>query len=150
MQKDIHLIRCLVYIDLNMVRAGVVKEPSEWKFSGYNEIREPRKRYGLIDHRGLMKLLNISSFEALKESHCKWIMESLRKNVFKRENKWTKSIAVGDKQFVETIQEQLGFRARGRKQIAHGGVYQLREQQSIYGITEKSDTNPDNTFPWDI
>ncbi len=49
-QKGIHLIICLVYIDLNMVRAGVVKEPSEWSFGGYSEIREPRERYGLIDH----------------------------------------------------------------------------------------------------
>ena len=35
-QDDDHLIRCLVYIDLNMVRAGVVKHPSKWLFSGYN------------------------------------------------------------------------------------------------------------------
>ena len=33
-----HLLRHLVYIDLNMVRAGVVKHPSEWPFGGYNEI----------------------------------------------------------------------------------------------------------------
>jgi putative transposase len=29
-QTDRHLIRCLVYIDLNMVRAGAVTHPSEW------------------------------------------------------------------------------------------------------------------------
>ena len=29
-----HLVRCLVYIDLNMVRAGVVAHPSEWDFAG--------------------------------------------------------------------------------------------------------------------
>jgi hypothetical protein len=29
-----HLRRCLVHIDLNMVRAGVVKHPSEWAHSG--------------------------------------------------------------------------------------------------------------------
>jgi putative transposase len=27
---DEHLVRCLVYIDLNMVRAGVVKHPGMW------------------------------------------------------------------------------------------------------------------------
>ena len=150
-QKDIHLIRCLIYIDLNIVRAGAVKELSEQSFSRYNEIREPRKRYGLIDHRTLMKLLNISSHEKLKESHCKWIMESLKENAFKRENKWTKSIAVGDKQFVEKIKKQLGFRSKGRKQITNDdGVYLLREQQTRYGNAEKSDINPDNTFPWNI
>jgi len=25
-----HLLRCIVYIDLNMVRAGVVNHPSDW------------------------------------------------------------------------------------------------------------------------
>lgn len=29
-EDDDHLMRCLVYIDLNMVRAGVVKHPAEW------------------------------------------------------------------------------------------------------------------------
>jgi putative transposase len=37
-----HLKKCIVYIDLNMVRAGVVKHPSEWPYSGYNEIQQPK------------------------------------------------------------------------------------------------------------
>ena len=49
-----HLIQCLVYIDLNMVRAGVISHPEEWPFSGYNEIQRPRERYGLIDHDRLI------------------------------------------------------------------------------------------------
>ena len=28
---DTHLIRCLIYIDMNMVRAGVIKHPSDWE-----------------------------------------------------------------------------------------------------------------------
>ena len=43
-----HLIQCMVYIDLNMVRTGVVTHPSEWPFSGYNEIQNPRQRYSLL------------------------------------------------------------------------------------------------------
>ena len=37
-----HLAQCLVYIDLNMVRAGVVKHHSQWPFGGYNEIQKPK------------------------------------------------------------------------------------------------------------
>ncbi len=33
-ENNHHLIHCLTYIDLNMVRAGVVTHPSEWKCSG--------------------------------------------------------------------------------------------------------------------
>ena len=29
-----HVIQCLVYMDLNMVRAGAVKQPSEWDERG--------------------------------------------------------------------------------------------------------------------
>ena len=38
--SDRHLIQCIAYIDLNMVRAGVVNHPSEWNFGGYNEIQK--------------------------------------------------------------------------------------------------------------
>ena len=31
-ETDNHLIQCLLYMDLNMVRAGVVHHPSEWPF----------------------------------------------------------------------------------------------------------------------
>ena len=31
-ENGLHLRQCLVYIDLNMVRAGVVRHPSEWHF----------------------------------------------------------------------------------------------------------------------
>ena len=39
-----HLAQCSVYIDLNMVRAGVVAHPSEWGFCGYHEIQKPKER----------------------------------------------------------------------------------------------------------
>src|SRR5687767_821724 len=45
---DEHLHRGVVYIDLNMVRAGVVNHPGQWKESGFCEIQEPPKR---CDHR---------------------------------------------------------------------------------------------------
>ncbi|MCP4752575.1 MAG: transposase, partial [Proteobacteria bacterium] len=54
--KD-YLIQCMVYIDLNMVRAGVVRHPKELKYSGYNEIVNPKDRYAIIDRRKLMTLL---------------------------------------------------------------------------------------------
>ena len=36
-----HLARCIVYIDTNMVPAGVVSHPSKRAFIGYNEIQKP-------------------------------------------------------------------------------------------------------------
>ena len=45
-----HLLRCLFYIDLNMIRAGVVNHPSMWPFCGYNEIQKPRKKNYLLTY----------------------------------------------------------------------------------------------------
>jgi putative transposase len=45
-----------VYIDLNMVRAGVVNHPVKWAHNGYHEIHEPPKRYAVIDLQGLVAL----------------------------------------------------------------------------------------------
>lgn len=52
-----HLLRCIVYMDLNMVRAGVVNHPSEWMFGGYNEIQNPRRKCALIAYDKLQTLL---------------------------------------------------------------------------------------------
>ena len=46
-----YLFRCLVYIDLNMVRAGVVNHPSEWPYGGYHEIQSPWRKCAIITYR---------------------------------------------------------------------------------------------------
>jgi len=40
-ETDEHPAKCIVFIDLNMVRAGVVRHPTEYRLSGFNEIRNP-------------------------------------------------------------------------------------------------------------
>lgn len=39
-----YLLRCLLYVDLNMVRAGVVSHPEQWRHVGSNEIQHPRRK----------------------------------------------------------------------------------------------------------
>jgi putative transposase len=55
------LSKCMAYVDLNMVRAGVVSHPSEWPFCGYNEIQSPRQRYSLINDESLKLLMGLIS-----------------------------------------------------------------------------------------
>ncbi len=138
--SDRHLIQCIAYIDLNMVRAGVVNHPSEWNFGGYNEIQKPRERYALIDYKRLMELLHVSTFDELINSYKKWVKEILKTKNYVRETKWSRSIAVGSKSFVEGIKEKLGIRANGRKVGGSGGLYHLREAQVPYN----SDFTPEN------
>ena len=54
-----HLARCLVYIDLNMVRASVVSHPAAWADSGYREIQGSRQRYRAVDVAARSRLLGM-------------------------------------------------------------------------------------------
>jgi len=125
-----HLISCLTYIDLNMARAGAVAHPSIWPSCGYHEIQKPRERYSIIDHRLLMDLLHIPSIEALQLAHKAWVEEALAKAEQVRESKWTESVAVGSRGFVETIKDKLGVRAKRRRFSGTDDEATLREPQA--------------------
>jgi len=64
-----------------------------------------------------------------------------------KENKWTQSIAVGSKTFIEKMKEALGFRATGRKIICSDDIFELREVLPPYGKANNPDSS--NTFLWD-
>ena len=147
-QSNAHLIKCMTYIDLNMVRAGVVKHPQKWVHSGYHEIQKPKERYGLIDFKALTQLLSLESKDELKKAHHKWIEEELKKSQLVRQSKWTQSIAVGDKSFVEQIKERLGIRSKGRKILEEEDDYQLRERQT--GYYDGAQFNSSNSFYWNL
>lgn len=127
-----HLVNCLTYIDLNMVRAGMVTHPSQWKSGGYEEIQAPKERYSIIDHAALMDLLGLASIEALRRSHRAWVEEALARAENLREAKWTESVAVGSRDFVTTIKAKLGIRAKGRRIVGMDDESSLRESQSPY------------------
>lgn len=72
---------------------GVVSHPSDWEFSGHNEIQNPGQRYALIDYRRLTQLLGLQTLEELKESHNAWVEEALRSGRHVRESTWVQSVA---------------------------------------------------------
>ncbi len=150
-KTDDHLIMCLAYIDLNMVRAGVVQHPSEWKFGGYTEIQNPKQRYTIINRRELKNLLKIKNDVQLLEAHRQWVEEILKTGSNKRDAKWTESIAVGDKNFVSETKAKLGAKAVGRKVSGENGHYELRESQISYNslfTPEKSTLSAENSYFW--
>ena len=127
-----HLTRCMVYIDTNMVRAGVVNHPSMWPFCGYNEIQEPRRKNVLINHKRLQELLGAASYDQLKKSHQGWVTEYCGGVEKARNDDWTASLAVGSKGFVERVKELLGFRAKGREVVEDGDGFRVREDTAFY------------------
>jgi len=152
-QDDDHLIRCMAYIDLNMVRAGVVNHPSEWPFSGYNEILTPPRKYSLIDRRRLLSLLGFDDSDKFSKVYQGWVEDILRTRGHSREAKWTQSIAVGSKSFVEGIKDKLGFRAVGRKVVGTKDGYELKENMASYSAdfgTKMSTLRPENSYKWRV
>ena len=122
-----HLLRCLVYIDLNMVRAGVVTHPSMWPFCGYNEIQKPRKKNVLINYEKLMAFLGINSYESMRVQYRGWMEDLLGSSESLRDEKWTNSIGVGSKVFVERLKSLLIGAVSGRRVRQAGEGYELRE-----------------------
>ena len=148
-----HLLRCLVYIDLNMVRAGVVSHPSEWAFGGYNEIQEPRRKCVLINYQKLAELTGFSTYDAFQKAHKELVSEALANDNNFRLSQWTESIAVGSKGFIETIKEKLGIRATGRKVLEKDGGFELREEVESYianSDVKNDDIGLQNTCFWSI
>ena len=136
---------------MNVVRAGVVKNPEGWSFCGYDEIQHPSKRYGLIDTARVIALLQMRDLEELQEARKNWIEEALKAENHGRKSKWTEGIAVGSKGFVEATKEKLGIRAKGRKVFRNNGAYELREPVALYkGVfnPEKGVLRLENTYSW--
>ena len=132
-QSDSHLFRCLAYIDLNMVRAGIVRHPEQWPHCGYHEIQQPPERCRIVDHEALLELCGLQSIAALRSAHSDWIAAELKRQASQhRDPRWTESIAVGQREFVENIQRRLGCRAAGRKSIELERGYQLKEVAAAY------------------
>lgn len=153
-ETDKHLARCLVYIDLNMVRAGVVTHPSEYGVSGFNEIQRPPSRYTVIDRSVLLDLFAGTSKERFIEDHHRWVEEQLREDGLRRKELWSESIAVGSEEFVAKIQQQLGARAIGRSVVVEDeGCCTLKEAQAPYSSFFEGKIEPlrqENSHLWDL
>lgn len=152
-ERGHHLFRCIVYIDLNMVRAGLVTHPSQWPFCGYKEIQEPRKKNVLINYDKLTELVGAGSYDLVKRYHSGWVEEYLKNGNYLRDDKWTKSIAVGSKGFVESVKSTLGVLAKGRKSKETGNSYQLREPLVPYGENigvKNKGIGLENTYLWNV
>jgi putative transposase len=127
-----HLVRCVVYVDLNMVRAGVVRHPAEWEVGGYHEIQQARARYRIVDREALAEALGVR-VAGLAEMHRDWVETALREGPGTRDQRWTESVAVGSRGFVEQVQHELGSGGRYRVIEQEGERYVLREAAESYG-----------------
>lgn len=131
-EADEHLQRCLVYIDLNMVRASVVRHPAQWAHGGYREIQDPLARYALIELGKLSALCGFGTVGDFQRAHRGWVEQALLQGTLKRDERWSEALAVGSQAFVEQVKRKLALKAIYRTVDGAGGTYTLREPAHAY------------------
>ena len=118
-----HLAKCMVYIDTNMVRAGMVSHPAMvallW---GYNEIQEPRRKNVLIDYERLQRLFGTKFYDQQRSIHKGWVAEYLGDEARERQEEWTASIAVGSRSYIENVKALLGSGPKVERSDKGGGL----------------------------
>ena len=150
-----HLLRCMAYIDLNMVRAGAAAGPADWRDCGYREIQGLKQRGQLIDVKALARLVAGGDERELRRMHGELVQSTLLGETPGRVDYWSSSVAVGSPQFIRRVHAMLDERAEGREPLGLPGVSVLREPSAYYGpeplrgATEGEWYLPgDNTFTW--
>src|SRR5262249_54564333 len=131
-----HLSRCMVYIELNMVRAGVVRHPEQWPWCSYQEWMGRRRRYVLTDQPACLGTLGNPDLKTFQEQYRRLIEETISHDKCRREPAGTESIAVGSKDFVGAIEEATVQRRRFETENLGSDVWALREATSEYGSLE--------------
>ncbi|MFA9454676.1 MAG: transposase [Candidatus Aminicenantaceae bacterium] len=127
-----HLLNCLIYIDLNSVRAGIVDHPCNWRYCGYHEILKQKQRNTLINMKRLLEQIEMKSREEFWSFYSDLIDRKIAHETLKRESKWTEAIAVGSEGFVEGVQTRLGLNSNRIKIIETEQGFILREIQKPY------------------
>jgi putative transposase len=133
-ESGYHLLNCMVYIDLNMVRAGVVRHPEHYPYCGFQEIVRQNKALKVINREKLaaaigIALVNLSSAYRQRVDD----ILDLKGRALTRDEKWTASLAVGDYQFVETFKIKSGIKTIKRRVIDEKDVFVLRDSLTRYG-----------------
>ena len=137
-ESGTHLRRCLLYIDMNMLRAGAVDNIEDWKHTGYHELMENKKRYLMIDKKRLVKCLLMKDYSFFKAWYIPTLSEKLSVYNLKREPFWSQSVAVGSHDWLQGIYNKFKFKRK--KVLAVDEVYRdssfsmVNEEQNIYFI----------------
>jgi len=109
-QSGRHLGCCIFYIDLNMVRAGVVDHPAEWEYGSYNEFTGKTQRCRIINKTELLNSLHMSDFNDFKNWYLLTLNDKLENIASSKEAFWSRAIAVGDEDWLNEEAGNMGVK----------------------------------------
>ena len=132
-QDGRHLLNCLRYVDLNMVRAGKVEHPREWRWCGYDELTGQRKRYRIVDQKRLLLRTGFATMDEFSRFYVETMNQTLSEGRSERQAWWTEAVAVGSEAFVNDAAEACAYR---RSMDKH--AISMRGQESAWIACEPS------------
>jgi putative transposase len=133
-QSGEHLGRCLFYLDMNMVRAGVVTHPDQWRHCGHHELTGARKRYRVINVGRLMKCLRHGAdLDGFRDWYSATLNDRLDTAYHAREAYWSESFAVGDPDWISGVYDEFGFK-RKKIRSTDGQPLRVEEEAATYYI----------------
>ena len=110
-ESGVHLQRCLFYIDMNMVRAGVVDRPEDWLHGSACELTSKRRRYHIVNRRLLVERLSLPDWDTYRRWYEAGLAEIMARKAFtRRQAFWTDSPAVGGADWVEAAAAYNGIK----------------------------------------
>ncbi|MDH5229147.1 MAG: transposase [Gammaproteobacteria bacterium] len=132
-ETEVYLLRCMAYIDLNMVRAGVVAHPSEWLHGGFQQIAHPTKQSHIIDQAALNELAGVKYFNKFQIIYLSYLEDCINSRVFmKRDECFSNSLAIGSNAFLKRVKQQMGASAMYREINKVESGFSLREPTTFY------------------
>ncbi len=135
-ERSAHLWSCLLYIELNMVRAGVIGHPGQWSWCSYGELAGAKKRYRVVDRDVFARVFGRDpNAKGFVESYRAMVDEKLGKGMLAREPEWSESLAVGSREYVDKVSALVENRRRLEAVespcVGHEG-WVLREERESY------------------
>ena len=138
-----HLLNCMIYVDLNMVRARKVDHPQDWRHCGFYELTSGRQRYKIVDMPEIIRFCGFDSFDEFRANYLDRLEKKLRSTEY--DPIWSNSIAVGSRDFAERFKLELTKRS---KAAFKSDKFSIREMASAYNQSKfHALTEIDNTFP---
>ena len=106
--KDEYLLACGSYVELNPVRAGIVKDPRDYKWSSYN-VYAYGKANSLVDEHSIYKGLSKNDRERRKR-YREFVKRMLReKEAMKGE--MDRRVIYGSKEFIDKVRKKYNIEA---------------------------------------
>ena len=103
-EKENHLLEVCRYIALNPVRAGIVKEPSQWRWSSYRVTAGIEAETGLVDTVWILSQFGVEITEA-RQSYCRFVLDGVG-----AESPWKSlkgGLILGSDKYAQTIRPYL-------------------------------------------